>query len=298
MTRSIERIAVVVALGWLAVAGCGTKQSDKPVPANRTERAEPTVPATLEPVAADCSLRVTYLANMGVMLEGDGKTVVIDGVHRFYAADYAILPDAEQSALEGAEGRFADIDIIIATHQHGDHFHAEAVANHLAANPKARFYGPEPAAEAILDLGTVDGGRVTGIPAAQGSIVSPVRTDASTPVPQLRFLGIEHAGSHTLPNMGVVVELAGARVFHSGDAEAGAIRDPKLAESLADLDAAILPAWYFSGELPVTATHVIASHISPRGAATSAKRLLGRGAVGAFIEPMTSYPLCRRAPSP
>ena len=39
--------------------------------------------------------------------------------------------------LEGARAPYADVDAILITHWHEDHFSAEAVAAHLSSNPRA-----------------------------------------------------------------------------------------------------------------------------------------------------------------
>jgi glyoxylase-like metal-dependent hydrolase (beta-lactamase superfamily II) len=40
-------------------------------------------------------------------------------------------------ALAAARAPFDNVDLILATHYHGDHFHPRPVAAHLAANPRA-----------------------------------------------------------------------------------------------------------------------------------------------------------------
>ena len=62
---------------------------------------------------------------------------------RFITADregiapYATSSAAERASLEGARAPYADVDAILITHWHEDHFSPNAVAAHLSSNPRA-----------------------------------------------------------------------------------------------------------------------------------------------------------------
>ena len=70
-------------------------------------------------------LEITYIANEGVLIAaGDGQ-VLIDGLHRPYYPMYAVLPPAQRDLIETARPPFDEIDVILVSHVHRDHFHAE-----------------------------------------------------------------------------------------------------------------------------------------------------------------------------
>jgi len=70
--------------------------------------------------SAPAALRVTYLANEGVLLEAGDTRVVIDGLHRHYKDLYATLPDRAREALESAVPPWDGIDLIVVSHRHRD----------------------------------------------------------------------------------------------------------------------------------------------------------------------------------
>jgi L-ascorbate metabolism protein UlaG (beta-lactamase superfamily) len=96
-----------------------------PALASRAEAQRPTAPLT-----------VTYLANMGVVLTGSTARVVIDGFHHGALAEYAPLRAEDRSALEMATGPYAQVDAILITHRHADHFQPAAVAARLAVDTR------------------------------------------------------------------------------------------------------------------------------------------------------------------
>jgi Cft2 family RNA processing exonuclease len=62
---------------------------------------------------------------------------LIDGLHREYGPDYAFLPDSERQKIETAKAPFDKIDLILVSHLHLDHFHAQSVGLYLQHNPRA-----------------------------------------------------------------------------------------------------------------------------------------------------------------
>jgi len=47
------------------------------------------------------------------------------------------LPSADREKIETAKAPFDQINLILVSHRHLDHFHPESVAQHLQHNPKA-----------------------------------------------------------------------------------------------------------------------------------------------------------------
>src|SRR5690606_10867358 len=82
---------------------------------------------------------LTYLANMGVLLDCGGRRVVIDGLHRGALAQYPSVPPALLAALEQARPPIARLDLALTTHRHHDHFDAASVAARLGADSGTRY---------------------------------------------------------------------------------------------------------------------------------------------------------------
>jgi L-ascorbate metabolism protein UlaG (beta-lactamase superfamily) len=231
--------------------------------------AKPTVPFS-----------ITYVANNGVLIEAGTRKILIDGLHRFYGEAYAVLPDKERAIAELAGGRFADVNIIIATHEHGDHFSAEAVAAHLSYNKaRPRFYGP-PQVVAALKAKTPAG------------IHQQIEEIAWAPGESQRFhergVDIELLGlRHTYPkkheqvhNLGVLVRVAGITLLHVGDADATHANFAPFSLPKIGVDFALLPSWFVGSEESrkivadsIAPRRVVALHIDPRKAEAIAARL-------------------------
>ena len=195
------------------------------------------------------SLTITFLANEGVMLASGGKKVLIDGLFLKYKTGFATPADSTQRALQQARPPFDGVDVILATHQHGDHFHPMPVAAHMRANPRATFvtaqqvidslrkHAParELPASRFVPRTTPDGTRRRDV--VNGVVVE--------------TLGIPHGGgwrSRGLEHVTYIVELGGKRILHVGDAS---FSDEVLAPfhlDTARIDIALLPAWLVADE--------------------------------------------------
>jgi glyoxylase-like metal-dependent hydrolase (beta-lactamase superfamily II) len=128
--QAVRHVTVVLgALGGLMV----WHMSPHPDVAGRliasTTRQPPTAP-----VSAPVSVR--YVANAGVLVEMAGARVLIDAPVREGIPPYATSSADERTRLERAQPPYADVDAILVTHWHEDHFSAKAVAAHLASSPR------------------------------------------------------------------------------------------------------------------------------------------------------------------
>ena len=84
-------------------------------------------------------LAVTYIANEGFLVEGGGKRVLIDALFDNGFGTYlAPSPELVDKLVEAREP-VADIDLILVTHPHGDHFNPKLVAAHLRKNQRCRL---------------------------------------------------------------------------------------------------------------------------------------------------------------
>jgi L-ascorbate metabolism protein UlaG (beta-lactamase superfamily) len=198
---------------------------------------------------------------MGVLLDGGGLRVVIDGLHRGALRDYAALLPEVQVALEGARPPHERLDVILATHRHLDHYQAEAVAERLKADPHVVFLA---AAETVDSL-------FAAAPQWRGNArVVALGGGASRTVNGVVITALELPHNPTASrgpaNLGFIVELNGVRVLHVGDAHPSAPTYRALSMATRRIDAAIVPFWYLTErETPVVpaigARRLIASHV-------------------------------------
>jgi len=191
------------------------------------------------------SLTLMFLANEGVMLSSGTKKVLIDGLFIKYQTGFATPADSTQAALAGARAPFDNVDLILVTHYHGDHFHPSQVAAHLAANPRAAL---ATSAQAIDSLrGRVPRGSPLDARILARTTPPGTRTREVINGIPVEFIGISHGTgprNHLqIEHLVYIVELAGKRVMHVGDA---ILSDENLRAFRLDtarIDIALVPTW-------------------------------------------------------
>ncbi|NNF57672.1 MAG: choice-of-anchor D domain-containing protein [Rhodothermaceae bacterium] len=91
---------------------------------------------------------VTYLGNDGIMLAFEDKKVLIDAIHT-NESPWVILPTAERTKLLMGQPPYDGIDLILITHNHGDHSNPTAINTVLMNNPGAWVIAPPQAQDGI-----------------------------------------------------------------------------------------------------------------------------------------------------
>lgn len=186
-------------------------------------------------------LELTFLGNQGFLLVSRGQKVLVDALVATTHRQYVWQGEALRGDLAAARPPFDDVDLVLASHFHGDHFDPVAVGQHLTASPRARFVSTPGAVERLRsEYGGFD------------SISS--RIEAVYPrtgeVRRLAELGLEiyrlHHGRDRpeIQNVGFVVDIGGWKVGVVGDTEASAA---EFAASgfPSELDVGLFPAWLF-----------------------------------------------------
>ncbi|HUF04702.1 MAG TPA: MBL fold metallo-hydrolase [Aridibacter sp.] len=202
--------------------------------------------STPEPVG-EGKVKVTYIANEGVMIEGDGIKIVIDGLHRKYLDEYAYPPDDLREQLEQAKGEFADIDLLLFSHIHGDHFSAESARLHLLNNKNAVLAS----SPQIVDAMKKDFGELARIEGRLNAIPWEWKTEHSyNKEVKISFLGLSHGtGRHaSIQNFGHVIEVAGLKFLHLGDADMTDENFDSFDLEEAGIDVAFIPYRYLLSE--------------------------------------------------
>ena len=83
-------------------------------------------------------VHITYVGNAGFLINIGDKKILIDALFKGFKGNYN-LPQKVQDKLTLAQAPFDDVDLILVTHAHGDHFNANMVSEHMKNNPKAIF---------------------------------------------------------------------------------------------------------------------------------------------------------------
>jgi L-ascorbate metabolism protein UlaG (beta-lactamase superfamily) len=81
------------------------------------------------------SNNLIYVANAGVLVNIDGKKVLIDGLNNAKYPLYKSTPIEISKKITEGIPPFDHIDVMLVTHNHSDHFDVESVAGFLNKNP-------------------------------------------------------------------------------------------------------------------------------------------------------------------
>ncbi len=179
-------------------------------------------------LAASCvhrPVKVTYLACEGFLVETGSKKVLIDALFDDGTIDYCQLHSAEtQAKLRGAEPPFDDIDLILVTHGHRDHFAAGPVLEHMAADPGSIFMGPPQAVrqfgeerpDRIVEINLKPfGSRELGF---SGIGIEAHRLHHSEYIVKDPRTGEEVDRHRDVENLAYLIAIGGFRALHVGDA--------------------------------------------------------------------------------
>lgn len=185
-------------------------------------------------------LRLTYISNEGFLLEAGGRKVLVDALVDSNP-QYIALSNEVRSQLESAAAPFDNVDLILATHYHGDHFEPQAVGRHLLANPRAVFVSTRQAVEKLrkefTEFSKIEG-RVHAAAPEEGQ-------RQKFPKLGLEVLNLHHGRNRRplVENHGFVFDVGGWKILHVGDTEAR--KHEFAANSLNEdgIDVALLPGW-------------------------------------------------------
>lgn len=216
--------------------------------------------------SADAGVRVTYLANAGVLLEGDGCSVLIDALQRDSLGDYLRHAPDVQERLETARPPFDRVGLALATHFHLDHWDAGAISRFLTSSPAAVFASP-PQAGAMLPTSLKP--RVRPLwPGAGEASVRLVESGA-------RVSGIPLDHGMPVENLAYRLECGGKVLFHLGDSAPAEANFAKLLAA-GRADVAMVPHWWLTSDSGLAFVrdrwrpgHVVAYHVAAGDSVTA-----------------------------
>ncbi|MCX6093468.1 MAG: MBL fold metallo-hydrolase [Candidatus Bipolaricaulota bacterium] len=223
------------------------------------------VPAMLsaaQAASASTEVRVTYVGNAGFLITVGDKKVLIDAMFRGFPGGYK-LPANVADALQNARPPFDGVDLILATHNHADHFSADMVRRHMEANPEAILVAGPQVAGQLSAFGT----RVVTLTATAGKAATTTQNEITIEAIYLCH-GVFPAGQKEVVNYGYVVTIGDVSFFHMGDMDPdtvgmGTFRSYGLANE--QLDFAFIEHFYLAGTYaaPDLVAAIAAKYIIP-----------------------------------
>ncbi|PLX21326.1 MAG: hypothetical protein C0599_08115 [Salinivirgaceae bacterium] len=93
---------------------------------------------------------VTYIANSGFLIESNGKQIIIDGLFKQGWDTYLTPSDSVISSIVNQREPFEKSNLMLITHNHGDHFDASMVVDYLLNNEENILIGSPNVTNAVL----------------------------------------------------------------------------------------------------------------------------------------------------
>jgi len=88
-------------------------------------------------------MEITYVANEGFLVRASNKKILIDALFGKFESDWCDVPAEDViEKMEKGTAPFDQIDVILVSHAHIDHFNAEIVSKHLESNEAAILICP------------------------------------------------------------------------------------------------------------------------------------------------------------
>lgn len=85
---------------------------------------------------------VRLTANAGVLLCINGKKILVDALHNRYTEVFSSVPDDLLFQIAHGEGEFREIDLLVFTHDHPDHYSREWTQEFLRNHPDTHMVSP------------------------------------------------------------------------------------------------------------------------------------------------------------
>lgn len=210
-------------------------------------------------------LKITYIANEGVLLQGSAKKVLIDALFDDFYNDYLSPSAATIGQMMESDSPFDQVDLVLTTHFHRDHFEANLTGNFLKNHQESQLL-TSAQVKGELSSKYTDYDKITARVKGHQHGVQTLE-DNINGLKVYSFF-INHAGgqrTENIENMGFIIEIGGKRVLHLGDADMNPERFKEVNLSQYNVDVALVPYWYMSSEAGID---ILNNHIK-------AKQLVG-----------------------
>jgi L-ascorbate metabolism protein UlaG (beta-lactamase superfamily) len=157
---------------------------------------------------------VTYIANAGFLIESSGKKVIIDGLFNTGWNSYLIPADSVISKIINQQTPFNQVNLMLITHNHADHFNDSLVVAYLNHNSENVLIAPSQVTSAIL--------KNPGYKKKLNQLVELDNTDRGendTTIQGIRIRSffLQHDTRPQIENFGYLIDIDGLKLLHTGD---------------------------------------------------------------------------------
>ncbi|MDX1941477.1 MAG: MBL fold metallo-hydrolase [Saprospiraceae bacterium] len=195
------------------------------------------------------TVAIQYLGNEGVFIYNNKVKILIDPLYNEDFDQYQLLSDEEQLKIRKAQDVYKDVDYLLITHHHRDHFDEAMILEHLKNNTKCTFIASTQAVELLKKHNNWQANLSDRIIALQPEMNKETKT-LDLPGLKLSAMWIRHGYERNFGviNLTYLLDLNGKKVIHFGDTELVAehLQAFRLWEK--KIDVALMPFWFINNE--------------------------------------------------
>jgi L-ascorbate metabolism protein UlaG (beta-lactamase superfamily) len=182
--------------------------------------------------------------------------------------------------METARPPYDQLQLLLVTHIHLDHFHPQSVGLHLQNNPRAVLVSSAQVADSLKQ----DFGSYREIESRVQRVTPEWKTKAAVQVGGIKVnvLGLKHGSARFswIHNLGYLVEVNGVKLLHIGDADRTGENFSSFRLPEERIDIAFIPYWYLLSDEGrsfvkehIRPKQIIAVHIAPAEAESVAEQI-------------------------
>ena len=168
-------------------------------------------------VASAQDAELCHIANAGFFATDGEKSILMDALFARGLVGYHFAKPPLRRKMEYMQGRFANVRMIFASHDHADHMKGEPIIRHLRHNPDTAIIMTKQGHDKLrsVDLMPYEEKRIySNVPKiGESKILKGLAFPAT-------LYGISHGDGRTIDNIGIRVEVAGHSIMHVGDMDA------------------------------------------------------------------------------
>jgi L-ascorbate metabolism protein UlaG (beta-lactamase superfamily) len=203
--------------------------------------------------------KITYISNAGVLLEISTKKIMIDGLCNSKIPLFKNTPDEIRKQILNGSTPFDNIDALLFTHNHSDHFDSESAKQFLENKTSACIISTNEVIHELRKIySNIENNRLIELNTLTGSIENIQINGINIQSIAMHHDGREYEDVH---NLAYLIEVEGKKILHVGDAKP--VRENFINANLIqqNIDLLIVPFPYIG--LP-SAREVIELYIKPK----------------------------------
>ncbi len=197
------------------------------------------------PFTAFSQHSISYIANEGIFIQTEHKSILIDAIFDNYYETYSSPSEQTIRHLNAKETPYQIIDLLLVTHAHLDHFNPEMVGTFLRSHPETELICPNQAVDSIVKMAN---NFESLAPRLNGLDTNPTWEALFLKGVSVHTAYVRHGGkqNHAVDNQIYLIKVDGKKILHLGDAEMDPSHFTPLHLSKPPIDVALIPYWYLA----------------------------------------------------